>query len=146
MNFKALKKRGCNSMKFLHTMIRVRNLDESIKFYTISLGMKLFKQSVNEEYKYTLAFVGYDESALIELTFNWDNTEGYDLGSGFGHLAVGSSDIYKLCDNLKEAGVTIKREPGPVKGGSTHIAFICDPDGYPIELIQRGTMPKDSSV
>ena len=133
-------------MKFLHTMIRVKNLDESIDFYTKKLGMKLFKKSINEEYKYTLAFVGYDESTLIELTFNWGNTEGYDLGTGFGHLAVGADDIYKLCNDLKQAGTTIKREPGPVKGGSTHIAFISDPDGYPIELIQTATMSTDDSV
>ena len=133
-------------MKFLHTMIRVKNLEDSIDFYTNKLGMKLFKKSVNEEYKYTLAFVGYDESALVELTFNWDNTTGYELGTGFGHLAVGSDDIYKLCDTLKSSGVTIRRDPGAVKGGTTHIAFIADPDGYPIELIQTNKMSTDETV
>ncbi|MGI2027039.1 lactoylglutathione lyase [Endozoicomonas acroporae] len=133
-------------MKYLHTMIRVKNLDDSIQFYTEKLGMQLFKKSVNEQYKYTLAFVGYDESAMIELTYNWDNTEGYDLGTAFGHIALGHDDIYSLCDSLKKKGVTIKREPNPVLGGSTHIAFITDPDGYSIELIQTSTMSKTDAV
>ncbi len=133
-------------MKYLHTMLRVKNLDDSLSFYTEKLKMTLFKKSVNEQYKYTLAFVGYDESAMIELTYNWGKDDGYDLGTGFGHIALGYDDIYSLCDQLRESGVAIKREPGAVKGGSTHIAFITDPDGYPIELIQTNTMSRNKSV
>lgn len=130
-------------MQLLHTMIRVGDLDKSIDFYTEILGMKLLRKSVNEEYMYTLAFVGYadeaDGAAVIELTYNWGVTE-YDLGSGFGHLAIGVGDIYATCDALKKSGANVVREPGPVLGGSTHIAFVEDPDGYKIELIQRESM------
>lgn len=126
-------------MQLLHTMIRVGNLDRSIDFYTNVLGMKLLRQSENTEYKYTLAFVGYsDEStgaAVIELTYNWGTAE-YDQGNAFGHLAIGADDIYAACDRIRSAGGRISREPGPVLGGSTHIAFVEDPDGYKIELIQ----------
>ncbi|MCJ8268619.1 MAG: lactoylglutathione lyase [Psychrosphaera sp.] len=126
-------------MKFLHTMLRVANLEKAIKFYTEILGMKLLRQSDNEAYKYTLAFVGYGDetdNTVLELTYNWDTSE-YEKGNAFGHLAIEVDDIYQTCDIMREQGVTIKREPGPVKGGKTVIAFVHDPDGYAIELIQN---------
>ncbi len=126
-------------MRILHTMLRVVDLKKSIKFYQDILGMKLLRQRDNEQYRYTLAFLGYgDESseAVIELTHNWDTTE-YQLGDAYGHIAIGCKDIYKTCENISVAGGTISRAPGPVKGGSTEIAFIKDPDGYAIELIQN---------
>ncbi|MEF1289393.1 lactoylglutathione lyase [Vibrio sp. M260118] len=125
--------------RILHTMLRVGDLDKSIKFYTEVMGMKLLRTNENKEYEYTLAFVGFgDESqgAVIELTYNWGTSE-YDLGSAFGHVAIGFDDIYATCDAIKAAGGNVTREPGPVKGGSTHIAFVKDPDGYMIELIQN---------
>ncbi|MDW6016456.1 MULTISPECIES: lactoylglutathione lyase [Vibrio] len=125
--------------RVLHTMLRVGDLDKSIEFYTNVMGMKLLRKSENAEYKYTLAFVGYgDESqgAVIELTYNW-GVEEYDLGKGFGHIAIGVDDIYATCDAIKAVGGNVTREPGPVKGGTTHIAFVKDPDGYMIELIQN---------
>ena len=125
--------------RILHTMIRVGNLDKSIEFYTKVMGMDLLRQNTNEEYKYTLAFLGYgDESqgAVIELTYNW-GTEAYDMGSAFGHIAIGVDDVYETCDAIKAVGGNVTREAGPVKGGSTHIAFVKDPDGYMIELIQN---------
>ncbi|MGB2078174.1 MAG: lactoylglutathione lyase [Vibrio sp.] len=128
--------------RLLHTMLRVGDLDKSIEFYTKVLGMDLLRKSENTEYKYTLAFVGYgdeSEGAVIELTYNWGTTE-YDLGTGYGHIALGFDDIYATCDDLKAAGANVTREPGPVLGGSTHIAFVEDPDGYKIELIQRSQM------
>ena len=128
--------------RVLHTMVRVGDLDKSIEFYTNVLGMDLLRKNENTEYKYTLAFVGYgDESqgAVIELTYNWDTSE-YDLGTGYGHIALGFDDIYTTCDAIKAAGGLVTREPGPVKGGTTHIAFVKDPDGYMIELIQRSQM------
>lgn len=124
-------------MKFLHTMIRVNNLDESIKFYCEVLGMKLLRKKDYPSGRFTLAFVGYgneSESTVVELTHNWD-THQYDLGNGFGHLAFGVEDIYVACDNLRSKGVKIVREPGPMKHGGTEIAFIEDPNGYRIELI-----------
>ncbi|MUJ20670.1 lactoylglutathione lyase [Aliivibrio fischeri] len=127
--------------RILHTMIRVGNLDKSIEFYTKVMGMDLLRQNTNEEYKYTLAFLGYgDESqgAVIELTYNW-GTEEYDMGTAFGHIAIGVDDIYATCDTIKAAGGNVTREAGPVKGGSTHIAFVKDPDGYMIELIQNSS-------
>lgn len=129
-------------MRLMHTMLRVGDLEASKKFYTEVLGMNLLRQMDNEEYKYTLAFVGYgDESdtAVIELTYNWD-TDSYEHGEAFGHLAIGCDDIVKLCDHVKTHGGTVSREPGPVKGGKTVIAFIKDPDGYSIELIQESTV------
>ncbi len=126
-------------MQLLHTMLRVGNLERSIKFYTEILGMKLNRTSENPEYKYTLAFVGYGtnpEHAEIELTYNW-GVESYDIGTAYGHIALGVPDAYAACAAIKAAGGNVTREAGPVKGGSTVIAFVTDPDGYKIELIQR---------
>jgi lactoylglutathione lyase len=120
-------------------MLRVGDLDRSIKFYTEVMGMSLLRQNENSEYKYTLAFVGYgDESqgAVIELTYNWGTSE-YEMGNAFGHIAIGVEDIYSTCEAIKAVGGNVTREPGPVKGGSTEIAFVKDPDGYMIELIQN---------
>ena len=126
-------------MQLLHTMLRVGNLERSIKFYTEILGMKLNRTSENPEYKYTLAFVGYGtnpEHAEIELTYNW-GVETYDIGTAYGHIALGVRDAYAACAAIKAAGGNVTREAGPVKGGTTVIAFVTDPDGYKIELIQR---------
>jgi len=126
-------------MRILHTMLRVGDLQRSIDFYTTVLGMKLLRTSENTEYKYTLAFVGYGNNpdhAELELTYNW-GTDSYDMGTAYGHIAISAEDIYATCDAVRTAGGTISREPGPVKGGSTVIAFITDPDGYKIELIER---------
>ena len=126
-------------MRILHTMLRVGNLQRSIDFYTHVLGMKVLRTSENPEYKYSLAFLGYGsnpEHAEIELTYNW-GVEQYDLGSAFGHIALGVADAYAACDKIKAAGGNVTREAGPVKGGTTVIAFVTDPDGYKIELIQR---------
>lgn len=126
-------------MRLLHTMLRVGDLPRSLTFYTQLLGMKLLRQSDNEQYRYTLAFIGYGEESnttVLELTFNWDQ-DSYDLGTAYGHIAIGVDDIYQLCIELKKQGADIYREPGPVKGGSTVIAFVRDPDGYAIELIQK---------
>ena len=123
-----------------HTMLRVKDLDRSVDFYTKLLGMKELRRRDVPDGKYTLAFVGYgDESdaSVVELTYNWDQKDGYDLGTGFGHLAVGLPDVYQACADLKQAGAKITREAGPVKFGTTVIAFVEDPDGYKIELIQR---------
>ncbi|AWB69053.1 lactoylglutathione lyase [Saccharobesus litoralis] len=125
-------------MRLLHTMIRVGDLQRSIDFYTQIFGMKLLRTSENQAYKYTLAFIGYgDESdnTVIELTYNWGVTE-YDLGNAFGHFAIEVDDVYQACDEIKAKGGIITREAGPVKGGTTEIAFVKDPDGYAIELIQ----------
>ncbi|EGG15239.1 lactoylglutathione lyase [Cavenderia fasciculata] len=125
--------------RILHTMLRVGNLDTSIDFYTNVLGMKLLRTSKNEQYKYTLAFVGYtDESsgAVIELTYNW-GVEKYDLGSAFGHIAIGVDDIYATVQNVANKGAKVSRQPAPVAGGTTVIAFVEDPDGYKIELIEN---------
>ena len=126
-------------MRLLHTMLRVGDLERSIKFYTEVLGMRVLRRSENPEYKYSLAFVGYDDedkTAVIELTYNWGVSQ-YDLGSAFGHIAIGVDDIYATCDAVKAAGGKVTREPGPVKGGTTVIAFIEDPDGYKIEFIDN---------
>lgn len=127
-----------NNMRLMHTMLRVGNLERSIAFYQDVMGMKLLKQSDNTEYKYTLAFLGYDtieNSTVIELTYNW-GVESYDMGTAFGHLAVEVDDIYQACEKIKSQGGVVTREPGPVKGGKTVIAFVKDPDGYAIELIE----------
>lgn len=126
-------------MRMLHTMLRVGDLDRSIKFYTELMGMKLLRQSDNEEYTYTLAFVGYGDEkdhTVLELTYNWDKSE-YEMGEAFGHIAIGVEDIYGLCEDLEAKGADVYRKPGPVKGGKTVIAFVRDPDGYAIELIER---------
>lgn len=126
-------------MRLLHTMLRIGDLERSIKFYTEVLGMHVLRRSENPEYKYSLAFVGYDDedkTAVIELTYNWGVSQ-YDLGSAFGHIAIGVDDIYATCDAVKAAGGKVTREPGPVKGGTTVIAFIEDPDGYKIEFIEN---------
>ncbi len=126
-------------MRLLHTMIRVGDLERSLAFYCELLGMKLLRRKDYPGGRFTLAFVGYGDEAsdtVIELTHNWD-TDGYELGDGFGHLALGVGDIYATCDSLRAKGVPIMREPGPMKHGSTVIAFIGDPDGYKIELIEQ---------
>jgi len=126
-------------MRLLHTMLRVGDLQRSIDFYTKVLGMKLLRTSENPEYKYSLAFVGYGNNpdhAEIELTYNW-GTDKYEMGTAYGHIALSAEDIYKTCEQVRAAGGNITREPGPVKGGSTVIAFITDPDGYKVELIER---------
>ncbi len=129
------------TMRLLHTMLRVGNLQRSIDFYTQVLGMALLRTSENSEYKYTLAFLGYGsnpEHAELELTYNW-GVDRYEMGTAYGHIALGVPDAYAACARIKSAGGNVTREPGPVKGGSTVIAFVCDPDGYKIELIQRNT-------
>jgi len=125
-------------MKLLHTMIRVKDLEKSLAFYTDVLSMRLLRKHDYPEGKFTLAFVGYGDEknhSVVELTYNWDNRD-YDLGDGFGHLAIGVDDIYKICDGIKEKGGNVVREPGPMKHGTTVIAFAEDPDGYKIELIE----------
>lgn len=126
-------------MRFLHTMIRVGDLDASIRFYTEVLGMTLLRKADYPSGRFTLAFLGYgpeETHTALELTHNWD-TPGYELGDGYGHIALGVEDIYHTCDKIREAGGQITREPGPMKHGTTVIAFITDPDGYKIELIER---------
>ena len=126
-------------MRLLHTMLRVGNLQRSIDFYTQVLGMTLQRTSENTEYKYSLAFVGYGknpEHAEIELTHNW-GVENYEMGTAYGHIALGVPDAYAACEKIKAVGGNVTREAGPVKGGATVIAFVTDPDGYKIELIQR---------
>ena len=126
-------------MRILHTMLRVGDLQRSIDFYTKVLGMKLLRTSENAEYKYTLAFVGYGNNpdhAELELTYNW-GTDKYEMGTAYGHIAISTENIYQTCDQVRAAGGNITREPGPVKGGTTVIAFITDPDGYKVELIER---------
>ncbi|MHB1142600.1 MAG: lactoylglutathione lyase [Sulfuricaulis sp.] len=128
-------------MRVLHTMLRVGDLDRSIKFYTDVLGMQLLRRKDYPDGKFTLAFVGYGpetEHAVVELTYNW-GTDKYDLGNAFGHIALEVDDAYKACDDIKKRGGKVTREAGPMKHGSTVIAFVEDPDGYKIELIQRGT-------
>ena len=126
-------------MRILHTMLRVGDLQRSIDFYTNVLGMKLLRTSDNPEYQYTLAFVGYGSNpdhAELELTYNYGTTS-YELGTAYGHIAISADDIVAACDAARANGGNVTREPGPVKGGNTVIAFITDPDGYKIELIQR---------
>ena len=128
-------------MRLLHTMLRVGNLEESLKFYTEVLGMKLLRQKDYPDGKFTLAFVGYgDESdhTVLELTYNW-GVEQYNLGDAYGHIAIGVDDIYTTCAEIKAQGGKVVREPGPMKHGSTVIAFVQDPNGYKVELIQIGT-------
>ena len=126
-------------MRMLHTMLRVGNLERSLAFYCEVLGMQLLRKHDCPGGRFTLAFVGYgdeDDHTVIELTHNWGQKTPYEIGTAFGHLAIGVDDAYAACDRIRAAGGTITREPGPVKGGSTVIAFVQDPDGYKIELIQ----------
>ena len=126
-------------MRILHTMLRVGDLERSLAFYTGPLAMKLLRKRDVPGGRFTLAFLGYgdeSESATIELTHNWD-TSRYEIGTGYGHIAIAVEDIYQTCARLREAGVAITREPGPMQHGTTVLAFIADPDGYKIELIQR---------
>ena len=126
-------------MRILHTMLRVGDLDRSLAFYTEVLGMRLLRRNDYPEGKFTLAFVGYGderESAVLELTYNW-GVETYELGTAFGHVAIEVDDAYAACTEIKRRGGNVVREAGPMKGGTTVIAFVQDPDGYKIELIQR---------
>ena len=125
---------------YLHTMVRVKNLDASLAFYRL-LGLRELRRKDVPDGKYTLAFVGYDDNehgqAEIELTYNWGEDSGYEVGTGFGHFAVGVSDVTAITEQVRAGGGKVTREPGPVKFGTTFIAFVEDPDGYKIELIQR---------
>jgi len=126
-------------MRLLHTMLRVGDLDRSVKFYTEVLGMRLLRTTDRPDQKYSLAFVGYDDedkTAVLELTYN-HGVDRYDMGTAYGHVAIAVPDAYKACEEVKRRGGTVTREAGPVKGGTTVIAFVQDPDGYKIELIQR---------
>jgi lactoylglutathione lyase len=128
-------------MRLLHTMLRVGNLEESLKFYCQVLGMQLLRRKDYPGGEFTLAFVGYGneaETSVLELTYNWGK-ETYDLGDAYGHIALGVEDIYGTCEAIRAQGGKISREPGPMKHGSTVIAFVEDPDGYKVELIQVGT-------
>lgn len=128
-------------MRLLHTMLRVGNLEESLKFYCDVLGMKLLRQKEYPGGEFTLAFVGYGDEAdhtVLELTYNW-GTDHYNLGDAYGHIAIGVDDIYQTCEQIKSQGGKVVREPGPMKHGSTVIAFVEDPNGYKVELIQLGT-------
>lgn len=124
-------------MRILHTMLRVGNLDKSLAFYTEVLGMQLLRRKDYPEGKFTLAFVGYgseDDNAVIELTHNWD-TDSYELGTGYGHIALEVPDVYKACEDIRARGGKITREPGPMMHGNSILAFVEDPDGYKIELL-----------
>lgn len=124
-------------MRILHTMIRVSDLEKSLEFYTDVLGMKLLRQQDYPAGEFTLAFVGYgeeSETAVLELTYNWGDHQ-YDLGDGYGHIAIEVDDVYQAADKIREKGGKILREPGPMNAGTTIIAFVADPDGYAIELI-----------
>ena len=128
-------------MRILHSMIRVNNLEESIKFYTQVLGMNLLREKEYPEGKFSLAFLGYGketEEAVIELTYNWDKSE-YEHGNAFGHIAIEVDDIYQFCEEIKGKGANIIRDPGPMMGSKLVLAFIEDPNGYKIELIEKGT-------
>ncbi|WP_373046507.1 lactoylglutathione lyase [Vulgatibacter sp.] len=125
-------------MRFLHTMLRVGNLDRSLDFYTRVIGMQLLRKKDYADGRFTLAFVGFgpeETHPALELTHNWD-TEKYELGNAYGHIALGVEDIYGTCEKIREAGGKVVREPGPMKHGTTVIAFVEDPDGYKVELIQ----------
>ncbi len=126
--------------RLLHTMLRVRDLDASLTFYVDLFGMRLLRRDDYPGGRFTLAFVGYDDEAdgaVIELTHNWDQAEPYDLGTGYGHLAFASDDVAALCEKLRAQGAKITREAGPMKHGTRVIAFVEDPDGYKIELVER---------
>ncbi|MCP5492786.1 MAG: lactoylglutathione lyase [Chlamydiales bacterium] len=129
-------------MRLLHTMIRVGNLERSIAFYKDVMGMKLLRKKDYPEGKFTLAFMGYgdeENSHCLELTYNWDK-DHYDLGSGYGHVAIGVKNIYELCELITQKGGEVSRPPGPMKHGTTVIAFVKDPDGYLIELIDKSKL------
>lgn len=130
-------------MRILHTMIRVNDLAKSLAFYTEVLGMKVLRQKEYPSGRFTLAFVGYgdeESGAVLELTYNWGR-DAYTLGDAFGHVAIGVDDIYATCDTIRAKGGKITREPGPMKHGGSVIAFVEDPNGYKIELIQTGSRP-----
>ncbi|WP_046560862.1 lactoylglutathione lyase [Kangiella geojedonensis] len=125
-------------MRLLHTMLRVGDLDKSIQFYSGIMGMKLLRKHDYESGRFTLAFLGYGEekdNTVLELTHNWD-TDSYEKGEGFGHIAIAVDDVYAACEKIRDAGGTIVREPGPMKHGTTVLAFVEDPDGYKIELLE----------
>jgi len=125
-------------MRVMHTMLRVGDLEKSLHFYIDIMGMKLIRKKDYPEHEFTLAFVGYgeeEETAILELTHNWD-TEVYEHGNAYGHIAVGVDDVYRACDKIKEMGGTVVREAGPMQGTNTVIAFVQDPDGYKIELLE----------
>jgi lactoylglutathione lyase len=129
-------------MRMLHTMLRVGNLEKSLQFYCQVLGMKLLRQKDYTDGKFTLAFVGYGDevdNTVIELTYNW-GVEGYEIGTGYGHIALGIEDIYAKCKEIENRGGKVTRQPGPMKHGTTVIAFVEDPDGYKIELIQTANL------
>jgi len=128
-----------SGVRILHTMLRVRDLDTSIDFYTRLLGMNLLRRTDYPAGRFTLAFVGYGDEArdsMIELTHNWDQEKAYELGSAYGHIAIAVPDLYGACARLKKEGVSVPRPPGPMKGGTTALAFIEDPDGYRVELLE----------
>ncbi|QCN94018.1 lactoylglutathione lyase [Azospirillum argentinense] len=128
-----------SQFRLLHTMLRVYDLEKSLDFYTRLLGMKLLRRNDYEGGRFTLAFVGYGDekdTAVLELTHNWDQAEPYAIGTAYGHIALGVPDIYATCEQLAKEGVKIPRPPGPMKHGTTVIAFIDDPDGYKVELIE----------
>jgi lactoylglutathione lyase len=130
------------SMRLLHTMLRVGDLERSIAFYTEVLGMRLLRRKDYPGGRFTLAFVGYGEESdatVLELTHNWD-TSSYEIGSGYGHIAIGVADIHDVCDQIRSKGGRVAREPGPMKNGTTVIAFVEDPDGYRVELIEQSTL------
>jgi lactoylglutathione lyase len=130
------------SMRLLHTMLRVGELDRSITFYTEVLGMRLLRRKDYPGGRFTLAFVGYGEESdttVLELTHNWD-TSTYEIGSGYGHIAIGVADIHDVCEQIRAKGGRVAREPGPMKNGTTVIAFVEDPDGYRVELIEQSTL------
>jgi len=131
---------GNNNFKYLHTMMRVNDLGESINFYSKFFGMKLLRKSDYPDGKFTLAFLGYgdeENNTVLELTHNWDQEEKYNLGNAWGHIAIGVENIYEFCRELEENNVNVTRKPGPMKHGNTVIAFLLDPNGYQIELIQK---------
>lgn len=135
-------------MRLLHTMLRVGNLERSLAFYTEVLGMQLLRRRDNPQYRYTVAFVGYgpeSDTAVLELTHNWD-TEHYEIGGGYGHIGIGCDDIALTCASIRERGGRVVRDPAPVKGGTSVIAFVEDPDGYRIELIERPPGAASASV